>query len=231
MKFGITQAFPCNYLPDREERLLVCVEPNPSLRIAFSALTESGFRRSGDQIYRPHCTACNECQSVRVLARAFKASKSQKRVLSRNKDIEVRVSHENKDDYYTLYERYISEVHADGSMFPASPEQYFGFVNCEWQAPIFLEARLAGELIGVAVTDKLERGYSALYTFFSPSLAKRSLGTFFILKQIALAVEADLPYLYLGYQVDGCQKMNYKQNFLPQERFFEDKWHLLLKKP
>jgi arginine-tRNA-protein transferase len=230
LKFGITQEFDCNYLDDRKEQLLVCVEPAPVLQAVFSNLTESGFRRSGEQVYRPLCKACNQCHSIRVLARASKLSKSQKRVLSKNKDLQIKVSKINKPEYYLLYEKYVNEVHSDGTMYPASEEQYYGFVNCEWQHPIFLEAYLDEKLIGVAVTDKLDHGYSALYTFFEPNLSKRSLGIFFILKQIQLTAEDNLPYLYLGYQVDACKKMNYKQNFYPHERFFDNKWHLSLKK-
>jgi arginyl-tRNA--protein-N-Asp/Glu arginylyltransferase len=230
LKFGITQQFDCNYLPDHKEQLLVCVESPAILKHVFSDLTESGFRRSGEQIYRPQCLQCNQCQSIRVLARAFTISKSQKRVLLKNKDLQIKVSNENKPDYYSLYEKYVNNVHSDGSMFPASQAQYYGFINCEWQYPIFIEALLDGELIGVAVTDKLKHGYSALYTFFEPSMSKRSLGIFFILQQIQLTADQGLPYLYLGYQVDACKKMNYKQNFYPHERFFEDKWHLSVKK-
>ena len=229
MKFGITQQFDCNYLPERQEQLLVCVEPPTVLRKIFSDLTESGFRRSGEQIYRPQCLHCSECQSIRVLARAFTISKSQKRVLSKNKDLQIKISNENKPEYYILYEKYVNEVHSDGTMYPASQQQYYGFVNCEWQSPTFIEAHLNGELIGVAVTDKLEQGYSALYTFFEPSMSKRSLGIFFILQQIQLTADENLPYVYLGYQVDACKKMNYKQNFYPHERFFDNKWHLSVK--
>lgn len=229
MKFGITQQFDCNYLPDQQEQLLVCVEPAAVLTQVFSDLTEAGFRRSGEQIYRPHCVQCSECQSIRVLARAFNASKSQKRVLAKNKDLNIKLSDENKPEYFSLYEKYVNQVHSDGSMFPATQEQYLGFVTCEWQKPLFIEAYLDEQLIGVAVTDKLNHGYSALYTFFEPSMHKRSLGIFFILKQIELTVLANLPYLYLGYQVDACKKMNYKQNFQPHERFFENKWHLTVK--
>ncbi len=229
LKFGITQQFDCNYLPERQEQLLVCVEPPMVLRSIFSDLTESGFRRSGEQIYRPQCANCNECQSIRVLARAFTISKSQKRVLSKNDDLQIKISDINKPEYYLLYEKYVNQVHSDGTMYPASIQQYDGFVNCEWQSPMFLEAHLNGELIGVAVTDKLKQGYSALYTFFEPSMSKRSLGIFFILKQIQLTADENLPYVYLGYQVDACKKMNYKRNFYPHERFYDNKWHLSVK--
>lgn len=229
MKFGLTQQFDCNYLANQQEQLLVCVEPDDVLKRVFSDLTDSGFRRSGSQIYRPHCLTCQACQSIRVLARAFKLSKSQKRVLSKNQDLVIQISTQSKPEYYPLYERYVNQVHSDGSMFPATQEQYQGFVNCEWQKPLFIEAFLDNKLVGVAVTDKLELGYSALYTFFEPSMGKRSLGTFFILKQIEIAASKRLPYLYLGYQVDACQKMNYKQNFYPHERFFDNNWHLSVK--
>jgi arginyl-tRNA--protein-N-Asp/Glu arginylyltransferase len=148
----------------------------------------------------------------------------------KNRDLVIQISNESKPEYYPLYESYVNQIHFDGSMFPATKEQYQGFVNCEWQKPLFIEAWLDNKLIGVAVTDKLDYGYSALYTFFEPSMSKRSLGTFFILKQIELAAGENLPYLYLGYQVDACQKMNYKQNFYPHERFFGNNWHLSVKK-
>ncbi|MBF7072581.1 arginyltransferase [Glaciecola sp. MH2013] len=226
MKFGITQAFDCSYLPDKKEQLLVCVEPKETLSDIFSQLTQSGFRRSGEQIYRPHCNNCSACQSIRVISRAFSPSKSQKRVLSKNRDIQIKISDHDNPDYYPLYERYINEVHNDGAMFPATYEQYTSFVNCEWNQPLFIEGYIKDELIGVAVTDVLDDGYSALYTFFNPELSARSLGTFFILQQIALCAQQDKAYLYLGYQIDDCRKMNYKKNFYPTERFIHDKWVL-----
>lgn len=229
MKFGITQAFDCNYLDDKQEQLLVCVEPKEVLSAVFSQLTQSGFRRSGDQIYRPHCDNCNACQSIRVLARAFKASKSQKRVLAKNRDLVIRVKDSDNPAYFPLYERYINDIHKDGAMYPATVEQYTSFVNCDWQKPLFIEAYLDTKLIGVAVTDVLDDGFSALYTFFDPDLKTRSLGTFFILQQIAFCAEQNQPYLYLGYQIDECRKMNYKKNFYPNERFIRDKWVLSAK--
>ena len=34
----------------------------------------------------------------------------------------------------------------------------------------------------------------------------------------------NIPYLYLGYWVDGCQKMQYKTDFRPQEHFNGQDW-------
>lgn len=230
MKFGLTQTFACSYLDDRDEQLLVFVEDKPTSTYHYDVLINSGFRRSGDQIYRPHCPACNACQSIRVPVEQFQPSKSQKRVLSSNRDILVQTSLTDRPEYYELYESYINSRHSDGSMYPASHQQYMSFVQCAWTQPLYLELYQQERLVGVAVTDVLTDAYSALYTFFAPDMANRSLGTLAILKQIEQARRDGKVYLYLGYQVDDCSKMNYKQKFLPHERFFANKWHLITKK-
>ena len=230
MKFGLTQKFVCSYLSDREEQLLVFVDESDEANQHYELLIDAGFRRSGEQIYRPHCPDCKACHSIRIPVRDFLASKSQNRILKRNKDIDVRVSRQNQVSYYPLYERYINTRHQDGSMYPASQQQYASFISCGWNHPLFIEFRIEGELVAVAITDELLSGLSALYTFFAPELSNRSIGTFAILQQIRVALEMNKEFLYLGYQVDECSKMNYKNKFFPHQRFFDNKWHQFSKK-
>jgi arginine-tRNA-protein transferase len=224
-KFGITQQFTCNYLPDQQERLLVCMSPAEELPQLYGQLMHVGFRRSGEQIYRPHCPSCNQCQSVRVDVHQFKASKSQRRILNKNSDVIVRLTELERDDHYPLYEKYISAFHADGSMYPASYTQYRNFIRSQWQEPSFLEARDENaNLLAVAVTDTVNDGLSALYTYYSPEYAHLSLGKFMIMQQIEHAKKLSLPFLYLGYQIDACQKMNYKTDFKPYHRLIDNRW-------
>jgi len=230
MKFGITTPFTCSYLPEQEERLLVFMSDTQPTIGEYDFLIGAGFRRSGTQVYRPHCSSCNACESIRLPVNTFTASKSQKRIMKRNQDLKIRISHSDQPEYYPLYESYINQRHADGSMYPATLEQYQGFVLSPWNNALFIEIYANDELIGVAVTDNLASSLSALYTFFKPGEQQRSLGTFAILQQIELAKSLNKPFLYLGYQIDTCQKMSYKQNFLPHERFFDDKWQLITKK-
>jgi len=230
MKFGITTPFTCSYLPEQEERLLVFMSDTQPTIGEYDFLIGAGFRRSGTQVYRPHCSSCNACESIRLPINTFTASKSQKRIMKRNQDLKIRISHSDQPEYYPLYESYINQRHADGSMYPATLEQYQGFVLSPWNNALFIEIYANDELIGVAVTDNLASSLSALYTFFKPGEQQRSLGTFAILQQIELAKSLNKPFLYLGYQIDTCQKMSYKQNFLPHERFFDDKWQLITKK-
>lgn len=232
MKFGITQPFACSYLPDREEQLLVYVGDTETYAEHYPLLIQAGFRRSGSQVYRPHCQCCNKCHSIRLPVNAFKPTKSQKRLLNKNAGLRTIESLSKHESYYPLYERYITERHADGTMFPPTEAQFNSFLRCDWRSPVFLEAHDADRLIAVAVTDRIDAssessGYSAMYTFFDPDYANRSLGTWMILQQIIHAQRQGSQYLYLGYQIDSCKKMNYKNRFYPHERFFNNQWILV----
>jgi arginine-tRNA-protein transferase len=65
-----------------------------------------------------------------------------------------------------------------------------------------------------------------IYSFYDPEEARRSLGSFMILDNIARVRRLGLPYLYLGYWVRGSRKMDYKARFLPQERLTAEGWSL-----
>jgi len=109
-------------------------------------------------------------------------------------------------------------------MQDSSPAEYADFLMADWCDTHFVEIRREQQLLAVAVTDQLEDGLSAVYTFFAPEEAARSLGTFAILTQIQLARQWDLPHLYLGYWVRDCRKMSYKADFRPLQLFSEGEW-------
>ncbi len=233
-KVGITKVFPCSYLADQEERLLIAVDERLQNNHSYSLLMMEGFRRSGDQSYRPHCPSCNACQSIRVIVDEFQPSKSQKRSLKRNASLDFVTSSELKDSYYPLYEHYINTCHQDGSMYPANYQQFRTFLSSKLTQQLFIETWLEINghklLVCVAVTDQLINGLSAVYTFYHPDFKSRGLGVFSILSQINICKQRELPYLYLGYQVDGCKKMNYKNRYFPYEKFFNQQWLRVQKK-
>lgn len=191
----------------------------------YSELSELGFRRSGNYLYRPHCKHCCACIPVRVPVDKFVPSRKQKRVLRRNQDLEVhRVPAHFNPEHYHLYERYISARHRDGDMFPPSAEQFSSFLLSDWGNTYFYEFRLQGELLAVAVCDEMQNGLSAVYTFYAPEENDRSLGVHAILWQIQEARARGLPALYLGYWIKECQKMNYKTDYKPLEMFLNNQW-------
>jgi len=228
-KIGLSQQFDCSYLPDRQEQLLVILDSQCYTPKRFEDLLELGFRRSGDQIYRPHCPSCNACESMRIPVAQFQQTKSQKRKFKLAKTkFKLRVSNKEQLEYYELYEKYINQKHSDGTMFPPNRLQYESFLFCNWLPVTFLELWDEDELIAVAVTDTMPNSLSAIYTFYHPDYDKYSLGNVMILLQIEYALESGSEYLYLGYQIDECRKMSYKSQFKPAERFISDVWQLKL---
>jgi leucyl-tRNA---protein transferase len=79
-------------------------------------------------------------------------------------------------------------------------------------------------LVGAVLCDRLSDGLSLVYSFYDPEMHDRSLGTYIILDHIAHAKALRLPYVYLGYWIEGSRKMAYKARFLPQERLTRQGW-------
>ncbi len=220
-----THPHGCSYLP-QEEAVTVFVDPNHKIDAPlYSRLSENGFRRSGRHIYRPHCEQCNACIAARVPALAFAPNRKQRRCWNRNRDLSVSSSlNIDTDEHYKLYASYIEQRHADGDMYPPSREQFTSFLTSEWGVTEYLEFRLQGRLLAVAVCDRMDNGYSAVYTFFDPREERRSLGSYAILWQIELTRQLGLESVYLGYWIKACDKMNYKTQYRPLELLIDHRW-------
>ena len=228
IKLYKTVAEPCPYLDGRQSSSII-VDPDMEIdNFIFSSLSKSGFRRSGEMLYKPRCDNCNACISVRIPTEKFSASKSQKRVWKRNLDIDVSIETSDfNEQHFELYIRYQKARHPDSSMCNDDPDKYRNFIMSRFSASEFHVFYLKKRLIGICVTDKLESGVSAVYSFFEPELQQRSLGTFFIMHLIKYAKTHRLPYVYLGYWVKNSQKMDYKSKFRPLEGYVDNNWQLL----
>ncbi len=225
LKFYATQPHACSYLPNEQATTLFLDPSQPMNGQIYAELSELGFRRSGDHLYRPHCQLCKACVPARIPVARFRPSRKQSRVLKRNLDIKVtRCDPGFTEERYQLYARYISERHADGDMFPPSRGQFSTFLVSNLPYAFFYEMRVEDRLIGLAVTDVLPNGMSAVYTFYDPSEEKRSLGVFGILWQIAETRRLGLNAVYLGYWIKGCRKMSYKTEYRPIELFVNQRW-------
>ena len=227
LRFFLSPPHPCAYLEGREAVNLFA-DPAPLDNHLYSHLARQGFRRSGGHVYRPACDGCEACISVRIPVRDYHPRRRDRRCLARNRDLVVRlVDDDYREEHFRLYQRYIASRHPGGGMDDPDPAQYRGFLTSPWSETLALECRLDRRLLAVAVTDLLDDGLSAVYTFYEPELPRRSLGRFAILAQIQQALAWDLPYLYLGYWVAGCRKMAYKHDYQPLEGFVDRRWRPL----
>jgi arginyl-tRNA--protein-N-Asp/Glu arginylyltransferase len=225
LAFYATPEHECSYLPNRTA---VTLFADPAVHLdtlTYSRLARFGFRRSGRHIYRPACPACDACISVRVPVDAFHPRRSQRRTWQRNGDLSVRrLPAAFRDEHFDLYRNYVRSRHPGGGMDAPDPGQYMEFLTCDWSDTEFVEFRLQGRLLAVAVVDHLDTGLSAVYTFFDPEYRVRSLGTQAILWEINEARRLNLPWVYLGYWIPECRKMAYKTEFSPLEQFREGRW-------
>lgn len=228
--FYITAPSPCPYLAGKTERKVFSYLGGPSAPSMNAMLTRRGFRRSQNIIYVPACEKCQACVPVRIVADDFALTRSRRRALTRNADIIRRIrSPRATGEQFSVLRAYLDSRHFDGGMADMTVLDYASMVEETAVDTMIVEYLLRGEdgeeqLIACALTDRLTDGLSMVYSFFEPEEAKRSLGQFMILDHVALAREFELPYVYLGYWVEGSGKMDYKRNFQPLEKLTASGW-------
>ncbi len=212
----LTPPEPCEYLHDRTWRLQLEVVDQISAA-EYMAQLKRGWRRFGYTMFRPACPSCRMCQSLRIPTDAFRANRSQRRAWRDNADLALRIGEPSASaEKAALRERFQHYQH-DAKGWPMESGDYTEmfvdnpFPTEEWC--YFLDDRL----IAVGYVDRLPEGLSAIYFFYDPAARQRSLGTFNVLSVIASARERQLPHAYLGYYVEGCQSLEYKARFAPNE--------------
>ncbi len=227
-QFYVTAPQVCPYLPDRIERKLFTSIQGEDAQLLNDSLSQQGFRRSQNILYRPSCNECSACLSARIDVKKFKPSKGQKKIIRRSKFL-IRSSNNPwaTEEQYELFKRYLQERHAKGGMADMDVFEFAAMIEESSIETRVIEYHHENLLQSVCLTDFLSDGLSMVYSFFDPDKSKQSLGTFMILDHIALALELELPYLYLGYWVPGSSKMDYKVNFKGVEIFQNNIWQPL----
>lgn len=226
----LTQENRCSYFDDRLSQSVV-VHPSFTMDTAlYSKLIAQGFRRSGDQVYKPHCNACQACVPTRVPVNAFKADRKQKRCLNRNAQTLANITPAHFDPkHFALYQRYQAARHQNDATGAISEDDYIRFLSSHWCDTWFVEFSVADELMGVAVIDVLHNALSAVYTFFDPAFDEYSPGVYAVLWQIEQAKLRQLDYVYLGFWIEDCRKMRYKIQYQPLEGLIGQEWQILSK--
>ncbi len=212
--------YECAYLPNKSVRMYYkyIEEATQSYN---TALIHRGWRRFGCYYFHPICNGCNECKSIRIDVNNFKFSKSQRKSIKRNKNTEIIIQEPSLTQaHIDLYNKYHSFKHKkdDWSHRNISPREYReNFVEGAHNFGKEILYLDSGKIIGVDLVDILDDGISSIYFYYDPDYARLSLGVYSLLYQIELAKILDLPWIYLGYWVEGCKAFAYKPNFQPQE--------------
>ncbi|AKH42419.1 arginine-tRNA-protein transferase [Altererythrobacter atlanticus] len=231
-RFFVTSPAPCPYLAGKTERKVFTELKGPHAEQLNDALGRIGFRRSQTVAYRPSCIDCRACVSVRVVASEFRPSSTQRRELRRNSDLIVTECRPwATAEQYALLQRYLEARHPGGGMAAMDEIDYADMVEHTAVSSFVIEYREPtengepGRLVGACLTDRQGDGLSMIYSFYDPEHKARSgLGNYIILDHIRRAAEAGLPYVYLGYWVEGSQRMQYKVRYRPLERLGPTGW-------
>lgn len=234
LRFFLTAPSPCPYLPDRNERKVFAHLPLADGALANDSLSQVGFRRSQNIAYRPACEACEACVSARIPVSDYVLSRSERRIVERNRDLTRDVVEaEATMEQFDLLRRYLLARHADGGMSEMGWPDYVAMIEDTAVRTHMIEYRAAsadggpGDLIACALVDQLADGLSLVYSFFDPAMPRRSLGSFIILDHVVQAGAGRIPYVYLGYWVRGSAKMAYKARFDPIELLRPTGWTLM----
>lgn len=211
----VSQEHECPYLPGRAAREEAFSAPRFPAEL-YHDFMDHGFRRSGEFFYRPKCAGCQECRPLRTPVERFRASKSQRRALKKNRDVVVTVAPPALTrEKEKIYERYCAARHGWAEGNP--PPEMEGFLYSSPVLSLEFEYRLKGRLMAVSITDVCSRSISSVYTYFDPDFSDRSPGTFSAIHEIRFCLDNSIGYYYLGYYVAGCPAMNYKVRFKPHE--------------
>lgn len=236
-EFYVTAPQPCPYLSGRLERKIFTHLTADKPGHVIDNLLKGGFRRSQNIAYMPYCDNCSACVSVRIPVNDFTPRRTMKRIIGRNTDLAVRRAPRiPTKEQYSLFRAYIDTRHADGGMADMSALDFTMMVEDSVIDTFLSEYRLrpvdavgdedmsAWPLAAVALCDRLSDGVSLVYSFYDPALKSRSLGSYVILEHVDYARRMGLPYVYLGYWIEGSHKMRYKSRFMPQERLTPQGW-------
>lgn len=227
--FYTTAPLPCPYVPGRTERKVVTEITGAEAESLHDKLSRAGFRRSHNIAYAPVCPGCSACVPIRIPVASFQPDRTLRRIARANAGVEGFVMPARASaEQFQVFQRYQQARHGDGDMATMSFYDYRAMVEDTPIETWLVEFREADDrLLGACLTDKLGDGLSAVYSYFTPGLEKRSLGTFAILWLIEKARSLGLPFVYLGYWVPESRKMAYKARFRPSEILSGGQWRML----
>ena len=216
----------CPYLPERTARLPLRLPIRELSRIELDQRLHAGDRRQGLVLYRPECPECKACEPIRIPVRELRVGRSLRRNVRRAAGaLQVEIGPTLTDDarvrLYNLHKLGRGLVD-EARQIEAS--DYTDFLVASCCESFELRYSLAGELVGVAVTDRAESALSAVYCYYDPAHEGLGIGTFSIMKQVELCLAWGLEYLYLGLYIGECDRMRYKARFLPHERLIGGVW-------
>lgn len=186
----------------------------------LETLLVRGWRRFGPAYFRPACTPCGECMSIRLDVQRFEPSDSQQRAFRRSRRFKVEVGRPKVDmarvqlhsDWHHTREGargweptgLTEEEYATQFAFPSATGREMAWYDDQG-------------LAAISLLDVTPQSVSAAYFFYAPRIARISPGIANVMACVELAKEQGARHVYLGYRVAACASLAYKGLFRPHE--------------
>lgn len=232
--FHFREQFPCPYLHDGRTALIEYLLPSEAETERFHEYLSRGYRRLDRILYCHCCRGCASCMPIRLVAREFSPSRSQKRTLRENEDLDVIIlpAPEVTDLKLRIYEKYLRTKHGktEGAQ-EDDPEKALRMLHYGWDHAVEMDYYLGKRLIGVGIVDEGRDALSSNYFYYDTDFLSRRLGIFSVMQEIFLAQLMKKRYYYLGFYIEETRKMAYKKYFRPNQVLRNGKWRDFLKSP
>jgi leucyl-tRNA---protein transferase len=212
---SISASAACSYHPDRLSRTQYFYASGLD-ETELDQLLSRGWRKFGTYFFRPVCEGCRACIPIRVCVNSFSESKNMHRVQNKNKDIRIEFAPEEviTPEIFRIYEEH-SKIRFDRS---SDSDEFFTSFGAKSCPSLLSKYFLNNNLSAIGFLDRSTNALSTVYFIYTSEFVCRSPGTFSILQEIEYARSLGLKYYYLGYLVEGNERMAYKARFSPQER-------------
>jgi len=222
---------PCPYIDGETARLPLRWQFRRLTPPDFDESLANGDRRVGRMLYRTACGTCRACEPIRIPVDTFRPTKSQRRVINKNRDVVV----ESGPSRFTaeklaLYNLHKQERGLSRDERPMARRGYEGWFVQSCTQTIDMEYRVDGRLLGCGILDVGQRDTSSVYFFFDPTESKRSLGVFSVLMEVSWLRELGGRFHYLGLYVESCGHLSYKSAYYPHHRLVDGSWMCFPKK-
>jgi arginine-tRNA-protein transferase len=191
-------------------------------------LWDGGWRHFGTYFYRyelsMHRGRLHHVLPLRIVLSEFQPSRSQKRVLAKNRDLQVvirdtQLNRARHELFLRHRERFDDNI----------PDSLYTFLSDEPNCVPCLNREINlyehGRLLAVSFLDIGATATSGVYAMFEPEAEKRSLGIFMILKAIEYSQALGCTHYYPGYAYREPSIYDYKKNFTALESLdWESGW-------
>lgn len=232
-----TLAEKCSYLEGHEQITHYKIIEQCHVE-AYHALVIRGWRRFGSMFFRPVCRDCEACESVKIDVDAYAFSRSARRILKKAGKFRTLIQRPTLTSaHLELFQRYhdhMKEKRDWQTQTITAKNYYLSFVNGHGDFGYEVLYFDDEKLIAVDLVDLLPDGISSIYFYYDPDYASYSLGHYSLYQQIQYAKKRGLPWIYLGYYVQGCQSLRYKKDYKPlylldkrPEETMEPVWSLM----